>query len=235
MEELLVQQTRPQRHLQPSYKHKENVTSSKHRHELDQQSTLSPMRNFNSMKNNYSHKHLDQYKNPFLQRPRTTTPRMYSGYQPFSFSTNSVSSNEQEYILDEIDDVNDFVPVCAYSNNYGHSIISSNAPNTMKNVTTDEFVLDEPYLTLQDEYDLVPQSDGSNDNCKKLTPSINESAERIEGGNNSSASTSPPPLSSIDNILENTMMDDKKTLDAFCVDYDLKLGGDDEVWGLSNK
>ena len=106
------------------------------------------------------HKLLDQYKNPFLQRPRTTTPRMYSGYQPFSFSTNSVSSNEQEYILDEIDDVNDFVPVCAYSDNYGHSIISSNAPSTIQNVTNEEFVLDEPYITLPDEYDLVPQSDG---------------------------------------------------------------------------
>ena len=62
-----------------------------------------------------SHSHYNDvqaqiYKNRYSQRPRTTTPRMYSTQQPLSYSTNSVSSNEQDYFIDELESAYEFDP-----------------------------------------------------------------------------------------------------------------------------
>ena len=70
------------------------------------------------------------YKNRYSQRPRTTTPRMYSTQQPFSYSTNSISSNEQDYFIDELESVNEFDPAHrGPSHNHLQSPICDKAPS----------------------------------------------------------------------------------------------------------
>ena len=108
-----MEQRRPQPPPTPVYvTPRENVPSHfLHPDDFRGHTTTSPpSRYYDRLQNHYSQKQLHRYKTIFSQRPRTTTPRMYSGYQPYSFSTNSISSNEQEYFFDEIEDINDLAP-----------------------------------------------------------------------------------------------------------------------------
>lgn len=84
----------------------------------------------NDIHSHYNNVQAQIYKNRYSQRPRTTTPRMYSTQQPFSYSTNSISSNEQDYLIDELESVNEFDPAHRDpSHNHLQSPIRVKAPS----------------------------------------------------------------------------------------------------------
>ena len=129
MEGILANHSRPPQTAK-TCKQEESNALYPHRRADGIQPNVSARMRPNDIHSHYNDVQAHIYKNRYSQRPRTTTPRMYSTQQPYSCSTNSISSNEQEYFFDELESVNEFNPAHRDpSHNHLHSPICVEAPS----------------------------------------------------------------------------------------------------------
>ena len=167
---------------------------------------LSPSKNRNT---SLRPANLQKYQHPFRinssVRPRTTTPRMYSNCQPYIFSTNSISSNEQEYSFEDAEDQTGSL----LSQHINQVPVLRNKSSCTKTISRpDEWELKNgcvqdnasKVFSLQNEWTPnyhVYNTETENDNLSYIDiDKIRYIDEMIP--RNKSLSTSPPPLISVE-------------------------------------
>ena len=213
----------------PAYvKPRENIPSHfLHPYDVRVHTTTSPpSRYYDGLQNHYSQKQLHRYKTIFSQRPRTTTPRMYSGCQPYSFSTNSVSSNEQEYFFEEIEDINNLVPEFFNENQVIYTENHVKAQKTAKCEINSANLHDVSLSMPGNQYDWISKSE----DCTLSPEDVNLDPMKFadeETEHTSSVSTSPPPLSLIDYLKSNEVPNDMNQPKSLPVHEDLNFMEDE--------
>ena len=191
-----------------------------------QSTTSPPSRHYDCLQNHYSQKQLHRYKNIFSQRPRTTTPRMYHGFQPNSFSTNSISSNEQEYFFDEIEDINDSQPVYFNENEVIYTKNPIRAPDTAKTSINSAMLQDVSLSMPENQSDWIPESQDPTFGPEDIKHAPMKFADE-DSEHTTSVSTSPPPLSSIDYSNSNDAINNTNEHKSFAVHQGLDCSEDE--------
>ena len=219
LEELLTKQSQPetspiqlQRHQEEYLQPFDSIQNSNY---------LSPLSNHNT-----SHcvlntqKHHQRYKHGFNVRPRTTTPRMYSNYPAYTFSTNSISSNEQEYSLEDVDDA--AVTIYPDQSNLNPTSCPKNFRIKPHSIPDRRKVQNE-FLKQSAKKELSQQNEWSSGINVCDTYPENENFQSIRYINemipeHKSASTSPPPLCSIDDADKNFPLNHDINSSNPCID-----------------
>ena len=224
-----MEQRRPQ--LLPFHtynKHREDVPAP-FLHPCDvrvHQPTSTPSRYYDGLQNHYPQKQIHRYKNIFSQRPRTTTPRMYSGCQPHSFSTNSISSNEQEYFFDEIEDTNGLDSEYFNENQMTYSKNHVKPPKAEISAKNSSILLDKSLSMPKNQCDWIPELEDPKFSLEDINPAPMKFADD-DSEKTTSVSTSPPPLSSIDYSTSNKASDNINGPKPFPVHEDLNCTEDE--------
>lgn len=171
-----------------------------------QSNYLSPSKNRNtSLRPANAQKYQHRFRNNSSVRPRTTTPRMYSNYQPYIFSTNSISSNEQECSFEDAED-----PTTAVLSEYlNQTPVLNDRSSRTKTISRpggwemrNECFQDNASKVFSSENEWTPNHhiyhpETENDNLRYIDIDKIRYIDEI-APKNKSLSGSPPPLSSIE-------------------------------------
>ena len=219
MEELLTKQSQPETSPMQLQRHQEEYLQPFD--SIQNSNYLSPLSNHNTSHCGLNtQKHHKRYKHGFNVRPRTTTPRMYSNYPAYTFSTNSISSNEQEYSLEDVDDA--VATIYPDQSNLNPTSCPKNFRSKTHSIPDRRKVQNE-FLKQNALKELSQQNEWNSDIHVCDTYPENENFQSIRYidemiPENKSASTSPPPLCSIDDADKNFPLNHDINSSNPCID-----------------
>ena len=219
MEDLLTKQSQPETSPMQLQRHQEEYLQPFD--SIQNSNYLSPLSNHNT--SHYilnTQKHHKRYNYGFNVRPRTTTPRMYSNYPAYTFSTNSISSNEQEYSLEDVDDAAG--TIYPDKSNLNPTSCSKNFRIKTHSIPDRRIVQNEfRKQNAQKELSQQNEWDSGKHVCDTYPENANfQSIRYIDEmiPEHKSASTSPPPLCSIDDADKNFPLNHDINSSTPCID-----------------